>query len=298
MIYNMGIMRKIIVEKNDKKIVNYIKKQFNNVPESAVYKALRQKDIRVNGVKISENVPVEAGDEITIYITDEILFGTKNIITSKSIIYNDENIVVVSKPKNILVQGNEQDIGLDKLINDYFGVTSIVPCHRLDRNTSGLILFAKNSESETIILDLIKNHKIEKYYKCLVYGQPKQKSATLKAYLFKDAKSNRVIISNEKKKGYVEIITKYTLLNTFKDGSSELEVQLITGRTHQIRAHLAFIGLPIIGDGKYGINQINKKFKKDWQELESYKLIFTDAYGKLEYLKGKTFTMKQTQGDV
>lgn len=290
MVYNIAIMRKIIVEKNNKKIVNYIKKQFNNVPESAIYKALRQKDIRVNGVKISENIPVEIGDEITLYITDKILFGSNYTLDSKSIIYNDENIVIVNKPQNILVQGNAQDIGLDKLINDYFGTTNIVPCHRLDRNTGGIIIFAKNSESENIILDLIKNHKIEKYYKCLVYGHPKIKSATLKAYLFKDSKANRVIVSSEKKKGYVEIITKYTVLNTFKDGTSELEVQLITGRTHQIRAHLAFAQLPIIGDGKYGINQINKKFKKDWQELESYKIIFKEPYGKLEYLKGKVFS--------
>lgn len=291
MIYNMIIMRKIIVEKNNKKIVNYIKTQFNNVPESAIYKALRQKDIRINGIKISENLPVKIGDEITIYITDEILLGTKNAFDTKNILYNDENILIVNKQKNLLVQGTENDLGLEQLINNHFQTNNIVPCHRLDRNTSGLVIFAKNSESEKIILDLIKNHKIEKYYKCLVYGKPAQKSATLKAYLFKDAKTNRVIISNEKKKGYVEIITKYTLLCTNNDGTSELEVQLITGRTHQIRAHLAFAGLPIIGDGKYGINQINKKFKKDWQELESYKIVFANSYGKLEYLKGNSFSL-------
>lgn len=285
-------MRKIIVDKNNKKVVNFIKSKFNNLSESAIYKALRQKDIRVNDIKISENIPVNIGDEITLYIKDDILFRQKMSIKKDMIIYDDENIVIVNKPKGILVQGSENDIGLDKLICDYFNSQKLRPCHRLDRNTSGAIIFAKDSESENIILDMIKNHEIKKYYKCLVYGHPKTNKATLKAYLFKDSKNSNVIISDIKKKGYVEIITKYTVLEKYKDNTSLLEVELITGRTHQIRAHLAYVGLPIIGDGKYGINQVNKKFKKDWQELESYKITFLNAYGKLEYLKNKTITLK------
>ncbi|MBQ9314168.1 MAG: RluA family pseudouridine synthase [Clostridia bacterium] len=284
-------MRKIVVEKNNKKVVNYIKSKFNNVPESAIYKALRQKDIRVNDKKISENISLELGDEITIYIKDEILYGSSLTLKKQAIIYDDENIVILNKPQGILVQGTKNDIGLDQLINRYFHTDSIVPCHRLDRNTSGIIIFAKNAESEEIILKLIKNHEISKHYSCLVYGHPKQKTATLKAYLFKDRKNNRVIISEEKKKGYVEIVTKYTVINTYSDNTSLLNVELITGKTHQIRAHLAYIGYPIIGDGKYGINEVNKKFGKTWQELESYKICFNNAYGKLEYLKGKTFTL-------
>lgn len=284
-------MRKIIVDKNNKKIVNFIKSKFNNVPESAIYKALRQKDIRVNNVKISENIPVESGDEITLYIKDEILYGNNTSLKENWILYNDENIVIINKPKGILVQGTENDIGLDTLVCNYYNANQIRPCHRLDRNTSGLIIFAKDNESEEIILNLIKNHEISKYYKCLVWGHPTPKSATLKSYLFKDRKNNKVIISNEKKKGYVEIITKYTVTDTYKDNTSLLDIELITGRTHQIRAHLAFIGHPIIGDGKYGINQVNKQFNKSWQELESYKICFKNAYGKLEYLKGKTISI-------
>ena len=278
-------MRKIIVDKNNKKIVNFIKGKFNNVSESAIYKALRQKDIRVNDIKISENVPVQIGDEITIYIKDELLFGNNFTFKEEWIIYNDENIVIINKPKGILVQGTENDIGLDSLVCNYFGSNQIRPCHRLDRNTSGVIIFAKDTESEEIILDLIKKHEISKYYKCLVWKHPTSKSATLKSYLFKDRRNNRVIISDEKKKGYVEIITKYTVLDTYKDNTSLLDIELITGRTHQIRAHLAFIGHPIIGDGKYGINQVNKQFNKSWQELESYKICFKTSYGKLEYLR-------------
>lgn len=284
-------MRKIIVEKNNKKIINYIKNQFPNVPENAIYKALRQKDIRVNGIKLSENVPVEVGDEITIYIKDDILLGLSSIFRSDSIIYDDENIVIVNKPQGVLVQGTDTEVGLEQLINQHYGTTSIVPCHRLDRNTAGLVIFAKDSESETIILKLIKGHEISKHYRCLVYGHFKQKTATLSAYLFKDSKNNRVIISDEKKKGYVEIVTKYTVLKQNSDNTSLLDVELITGRTHQIRAHLAYIGHPIIGDGKYGVNQINKQFGKTWQELESYKLTFQNSFGKLEYLRGKTFKL-------
>lgn len=284
-------MRKIIVEKNKKKLINYIKSQFNNVPESAIYKALRQKDIRVNNVKVSENISLNIGDEITIYIKDDILLGNNLIFSKDMIIYDDENIVIVNKPKGILVQSTENDIGMDKVINNYFGVTSIVPCHRLDRNTSGIIIFAKDKESENIILDLIKQHQISKHYSCLVYGHPKHSNVTLKAYLFKDRKNNIVIISDEKKKGYVEIITKYKVIEKYKDNTSLLDVELITGRTHQIRAHLAYIGYPIIGDGKYGNNQINKKYHKTWQELESNKICFLNSYGKLEYLKGKTFKL-------
>ena len=283
-------MRKIIVEKNNKKIVSYIKDTFNKIPESAIYKALRQKDIRVNNIKISENIIVNKGDEITIYIKDEILLGNYTL-SKEAIIYNDENIVVVNKPKGLLVQGTPNDVGLDKMVNDYFGEKNIVPCHRLDRNTSGLVIFAKNYESETIILELFRNHEIIKHYKCLVYGHPKQNKATLRAFLFKDSKNSTVIISDEKKKGYAEILTRYTVLSKNKDNTSLLDVELITGRTHQIRAHLAHVGLPIIGDGKYGINQINKEHGKTWQELESYKITFQNSFGLLEYLKGKTISI-------
>ena len=285
-------MIKFKVEKDQKKIVDYLKNKFKNLTNGTIFKALRNKDIRINGVKISENVPVNAGDEITLYIKDEFLFGTTALDKSK-IIYDDENIVIVNKPQDVLVQGDGINIGLDKMVNDYFGTQNIVPCHRLDRNTSGLIIFAKNEMAEETISEILKQHMIRKVYRCRVVGHPKNKKATLTAYLFKDSKTSQVIISNEKKKGYVEIVTKYEVIAYNNDGTSTLEVELVTGRTHQIRAHLAFIGYPILGDGKYGKNEINKKFKLTRQELTAYKIIFNDAIGELEYLKGKTVKLPE-----
>ena len=285
-------MIKFKVEKDQKKIVDYLKNKFKNLTNGTIFKALRNKDIRINGVKISENVPVNAGDEITLYIKDEFLFGTTALDKSK-IIYDDENIVIVNKPQDVLVQGDGINIGLDKMVNDYFGTQNIVPCHRLDRNTSGLIIFAKNEIAEETISEMLKQHMIRKVYRCRVVGHPKNKKATLTAYLFKDSKTSQVIISNEKKKGYVEIVTKYEVIAYNNDGTSTLEVELVTGRTHQIRAHLAFIGYPILGDGKYGKNEVNKKFKLTRQELTAYKIIFYDAIGELEYLKGKTVKLPE-----
>lgn len=276
-------MRTFIVENkfNNKKISNVLYEHFNGLSKNTLYKAFRKKDIRINNIKINEDTTVYTGDEITIYIIDDLLF--KNINIEK--IYEDENILIVDKPSNLEVVGENSLTSI--LSNDY---SYIYPCHRLDRNTTGLVLFAKNEEALNILLDKFKNHEIEKHYLAKVYGIPKVKSANLIAYLFKDNKKSLVYISDVPKKGYVKIETSYTLLEkNDKKNYSLLDVELHTGKTHQIRAHLAHIGLPIIGDGKYGINEINKKFGYNAQQLSSYILKFnfkTDS-GILNYLKGK-----------
>lgn len=277
-------MKTIIVNKeNDgKKLNTILLKEFPSLSVNSIYKALRKKDIRINNIKVTENVTVHKGDSITVYITDDILFGS-SIKFEK--VFEDDNIIVVNKPAGVEVTGPQS---LSSMLTKMYGF-SILPCHRLDRNTSGLTLFAKNQQSQNILFEKFKNHEIEKHYICRVYGIPKEKHKILTAYLFKDTKKSMVYINDSPKKGYQNIITEYTVISTnLSDNTSILEVILHTGRTHQIRAHLAHIGYPIIGDGKYGINEINKKFKSKTQELRSYilKFKFSSDASVLNYLNG------------
>lgn len=277
-------MKTIIVNKeNDgKKLNTILLKEFPSLSVNSIYKALRKKDIRINNIKVNENVTVHKGDSITVYITDDILFGS-SIKFEK--VFEDDNIIVVNKPAGVEVTGPQS---LSSMLTKIYGF-SILPCHRLDRNTSGLTLFAKNQQSQNILFEKFKNHEIEKHYICRVYGIPKEKHKILTAYLFKDTKKSMVYINDSPKKGYQNIITEYTVISTnLSDNTSILEVILHTGRTHQIRAHLAHIGYPIIGDGKYGINEINKKFKSKTQELRSYilKFKFSSDASVLNYLNG------------
>ncbi len=287
-------MRKIkVTEKyNNKKLNNLILDTFPALNKNILFKALRQKDIKINGARVKENVDVKVGEEIEVYISDELLFG---ISEKLKVVYEDDNILVVNKGDMISVtdEKDSNQITLTKLVKKEFG-ENLEPCHRLDRNTKGLVIFAKNKEALEILLDKFKNHEIEKHYKALVYGILKEKHKLLEDYLFKDSKNNMVYISDTKKQGYQEIITEYTVVKENKEeNTSLLDINLHTGRTHQIRAHLSYIGYPIIGDGKYGNNEINKKFGKKYQELISYKLIFkfdTDS-GILNYLKNKEISI-------
>lgn len=283
-------MEKLIVTNkyNGKKLDKFILENLPYISLNTFYKLLRKKDIKVNGKRINENLIVNLNDEIFVYLPSNF---SKNINTL-NIIYEDDNILLINKPANIEVTGPNS---LTELAHKNYHDTKFapMPCHRLDRNTAGLVLFAKNLDSLDILTKKFKNHEIKKHYLALVYGVPKKKFEKLQAYLFKDSKKSMVYISDVPKKGYKNIITLYTLLKRYDNGSSLLDVEIETGRTHQIRAHLAHIGCPIIGDGKYGINQINKRFGFKCQQLFSYKLMFNfnlDA-GMLNYLNHKTFEL-------
>ncbi len=301
-------MKEIIVTSkyDGKKLNTFLLDTFGSLSMNLLYKTLRKKDIRVNNVKVSENVVVHTGDNIKVFLSDEELFGS---IINVEIIYEDENIIAVNKPCGIEVTGNNNSLTYilnnflkqrqcsEKISNCNFKSDEVYPCHRLDRNTTGIVLFAKNEPSLDILLNKFKNREIEKHYHTTVYGIPKNKHSDLTAYLFKDSKKSLVYISDVPKKGYEKIKTSYDVINIDKKANTSiLDVTLHTGKTHQIRAHLAHIGLPIIGDGKYGNNEINKKFKAKVQMLTSYSIEFkfVTTAGHLEYLNGTKLYLKRS----
>lgn len=199
--YTTFMVKLIVNEKYDgKKLDRFLLDKFNNLSFNEFHKALRKKDIKVNGKRVNQNISLFCDDEICVYIADNILYGKKEELV---IIYEDDNILVINKPINMTVQKESNETCVMDLVNEYYSKkeTNInaKPCHRLDRNTSGLLVIAKNIESEKILLEKFKNREIKKYYLATVYGIPKIKQQTLNAYLFKDAKKNMVYISNIKK---------------------------------------------------------------------------------------------------
>ena len=302
MIYTKGMKELVVNSKYDgKKLNNFLLDTFEGLSLNILYKALRKKDIRINDVRVNRNVVVHNGDHIKVFISDEQLNGSSkhpdNVTPNftPDIVYEDNNICVINKSAGIEVTGSNS---LTQLLENYSEKSSaktfIKPCHRLDRNTTGLVLFAKNETALEILLQKFKNHEIEKHYLATVYGIPTKKIATLTAYLFKDAKKSLVYISDTPKKGYEKIITSYKVIGeNKKENTSILDVNLHTGKTHQIRAHLAHIGYPILGDGKYGNNEINKRFGFKTQQLTSYSLTFrfNSDSNMLGYLSGKTISL-------
>lgn len=309
-------MKTFEIKKNDanQRLDKYIRKSLPNLPQTLMYKYIRIKRIKVNGKRAEISTILKVGDIIDMYINDEFFekpetrYDFTGASKSIDIIYEDENIVLLNKKPGLLCHPDDKEY-VDTLITrlkrylydkgEYLPdeENSFTPSlvNRIDRNTGGIVIAAKNAESLRIMNAQMKSRNLKKFYLCVVHGILERDSGLLEGYLLKNEKKNLVKVTKNQTEGSKEIKTKYRALSKdYKKDLTLVEVQLLTGRTHQIRAHFSSIGHPLLGDGKYGTNKLNKDFGYKKQFLYSYKLIFDfdENAGILEYLNKRCFEVK------
>ena len=304
-------MKEFTITQNDagQRLDRFLSKAIPLLPESLMQKYIRLKRIKLGGKRVERNTRLNAGDVLQLYINDEFFETPKaeNAYLTVSapklnIVYEDENILLVDKKPGLAVHphdGAEYGKTLIDHIQAYLYAkrewrpreeNSFTPalCNRIDRNTGGIVIAAKNAEALRILNQKIKDREIDKRYLCIVHGTPKPPEGRLEGYLFKDAKENRVYITKKMQPGAKTAVTFYRTLQS-RNGLSLVECELLTGRTHQIRAQMAAAGWPLLGDGKYG--RLDKRYDRKYQALYSYRLrfAFTTEAGILDYLNGKSF---------
>ena len=308
-------MKEFQIGTNDagQRLDRFLSKAVPLLPASLAQKYIRLKRIKCNGGRVQRDTRLQAGDVLQLYINDEFFDkprednGYLTVAAPKlTIVYEDENILLVDKRPGLAVHphdGAEYGRTLIDHIQAYLyqtkqwnprGENAFTPalCNRIDRNTGGIVIAAKTAEALRVMNQKIKDREIDKRYLAIVEGTPKPEKGILKGYLFKDSKKNRVFVTDTPQPGSKTCQTNYRTLETRK-GISLVECELITGRTHQIRAQFAHAGHPLLGDGKYG--KLNKQFDRNYQALYSYKLTFTftTEAGNLSYLNGKSFSVEK-----
>lgn len=307
-------MREIIVKSNDagQRLDKFISKTFKNMPYSLMYKLIRKKKITVNRKRAKENMMLSEGDLILIFASDDVLIdnSAKKIPARADIdiAYEDENILIADKESGLLVHSDtddSEDTLIDRIQAYLIKKGEYVPdnensfapalCNRIDRNTEGLVIAAKNAAALREMNEIIKERKITKIYLAAVHGKMEKKNGEIKLLLEKDATENRVRIRNNGGKNVKTAVTAYKTVsyNPSMD-LSLLEIELITGRTHQIRASFAHVGHPLLGDGKYAVNKKDREMGYKSQALCAYSITFKCEKSEvLGYLNGLTVTAKK-----